>query len=386
MRIALRSSGGRGEYELTGTQDNIGVAQVYDKQFVLEVTPGNKITTQVRLLHLDGKPRMRLLNENKRGDHIYKVLAAICLLPKPIREIGKTGYGKLQIVEGKYSVSDIDFDIVALTEDKITIRPNTMYLANGEDSQPLDIVERMHLVLSAWNTAKKESVTKYTVLLEQHYQAYVTGSIHDLIKIADQIRHITDSDEDPLRQILRTLGISNSETYAMGLSIASVEIPLDDNPLTINESKQEIIRKWRRVAYRGAAGKMFKKQVGEAYNNTCLFTGYFLPVTTMTNSPGVDAAHILPWAEHGLNHVVNGICLSKLCHWAFDQGILKLHFDRQTNDYILSIPEEFKRLHKQQMDLSPFEKLQGKIPKERLPSNERLWPDINLLDQFNALL
>ena len=50
--------------------------------------------------------------------------------------------------------------------------------------------------------------------------------------------------------------------------------------------------------------------------------GLHLPRTSVNASAGVDAAHILPWADYDLDHVCNGICLCKHHHWAFDEGLL----------------------------------------------------------------
>ena len=55
------------------------------------------------------------------------------------------------------------------------------------------------------------------------------------------------------------------------------------------------------MALRGASGTKFSADVRKAYNDTCLFTGMKLPKIPATASSGVDAAHILPWAEYDLN-------------------------------------------------------------------------------------
>lgn len=386
MRIALRTSGGRGEYEVAGSHAGVTNTNLYNKQFIVEVTPGAEIKTDIFLRHIDGKSRMRLSEEEKgkRDRHIYTLMAAVCLLPKPIRELGGTGYGKLQVIDGKYSISDIEFDLVNTTDKQAVIRPTILRLANGDNSETLDVVQRMQLVFMSWNAVLNETqATKYSYLLKKHYEAYTAGSFQSLVDLADKIRKVTDSDEDPLRQILGEYNLRSAETYDMGI-LTDLVIPFtDDNLLTIAESKQEVVRKWRQVAYRGAAGETFKREVNKAYKNTCLFTGYFLPRTPLTNSPGVDAAHILPWAKHGLNSIQNGLCLNKLCHWAFDQGILRLDFDMKTKDYLISIPKEIRVLEAARIDLTPFRAIEGVIPKQRLPDNQNLWPDPELIAQFN---
>lgn len=96
MRIALRTSGGRGEYEVAGSHESIRVHDVFDRQIVLELLPGFRFPTNNYVRHTQGKPRIRLLDPY--GDsHVYLILAAILLLPKPKREIGATPEASLNI-------------------------------------------------------------------------------------------------------------------------------------------------------------------------------------------------------------------------------------------------------------------------------------------------
>jgi putative restriction endonuclease len=36
----------------------------------------------------------------------------------------------------------------------------------------------------------------------------------------------------------------------------------------------------------------------------------------------VDAAHIVPWSRSKNDDIRNGMALCKLCHWAFDEGMM----------------------------------------------------------------
>ena len=161
------------------------------------------------------------------------------------------------------------------------------------------------------------------------------------------------------------------------------EVPEDDNRSS-DEIKSEIVKKWRLLAVRGADGEKFRRLVHEAYNSKCIFTGLYLPSTTLNSLPGVDAAHILPWSIHNINKVQNGICLNKLCHWAFDSGILRMEFDLKSNQYIVNVPKNFIDLHnKNKIDLSYFLNIQGVIPIENLPTNQNLWPNPEFINRFN---
>src|SRR5262249_2533636 len=135
---------------------------------------------------------------------------------------------------------------------------------------------------------------------------------------------------------------------------------------------------------RGQAGKRFSRAVKRAYDFRCIFSGDRLPKTSATLSAGVEAAHILPWARHQLNVVTNGLCLSKICHWAFDSGVLRLDYAERNNQYIISVPQSLRTIALQErLDLQYFLNLTGPIPRERLPQNPQHWPSPQLLKQLN---
>ena len=94
MRIALRTSGGRGEYEIAGTHGNIGLSDVLDSMIILQLFPGQNIETNNFVRRLQGKTRIRLIDPRK-DKHLYLILSDILLMPKPKRELGITQVGKL---------------------------------------------------------------------------------------------------------------------------------------------------------------------------------------------------------------------------------------------------------------------------------------------------
>ncbi len=106
-----------------------------------------------------------------------------------------------------------------------------------------------------------------------------------------------------------------------------------------------------------------------------------------TLSAGVDAAHILPWAAFGINSVSNGVCLSKLCHWAFDAGILRFEYDSALEQYIVKIPSHVvAEAERSNFDLAYFRALEGPVDATNLPKDRKCWPDPELLKQLNAIL
>lgn len=45
-------------------------------------------------------------------------------------------------------------------------------------------------------------------------------------------------------------------------------------------------------------------------------------ILTVEGHTAVDAAHIVPWSQSRDDRPANGIALCRLCHWAFDEGLL----------------------------------------------------------------
>jgi len=69
----------------------------------------------------------------------------------------------------------------------------------------------------------------------------------------------------------------------------------------------------------------FRRVVIKAYDYTCAMSG--LRVITPEGRSAVVAAHIVPWSESQNDDPRNGLALSPLCHWAFDQGLLAVKTD-----------------------------------------------------------
>lgn len=104
----------------------------------------------------------------------------------------------------------------------------------------------------------------------------------------------------------------------------------------------------------------FRRQVCEAYEDTCAVTG--LRIINGGGRSEVQAAHIWPVGEGGPDVVQNGLALSGTVHWLFDRHLISL-----TDDYRLlvshnKVPAELRVLFEKQMD------------RIHLPRDERLWP------------
>lgn len=384
VRIALRTSGGRGEYEIAGSHGNLSVANVLDRQIRLQIFPNKALDTNNWIRRLQGKTRIRLGNP-ATDKHIYLLIAAILLMPKPKREISKNPEGQLQLTENNFSITSIQFDVVKCDALSILIQPTDLILANSNfDQARIDIVERLRIILDIWHNASLQN-DSLSIEIIAHRNAVLSGDIQKIYYYATQIRNSFDID-DPLREILRKYSLIDEYTYWLGIHRNDVESSIVEEDLSdLKEAAKNRIKQWRVQASRGSKGAKFSKEVKAAYRNRCLFTGYYLPKSSFCNTSGVDAAHILPWAEYDINSVSNGLCLNKLCHWAFDTGILSLNFLKTKDVYDLSISSEAMQAEKNGLlSLEGFKQFIGKIPDSRLPSNKKFWPAPQFLEEYNS--
>lgn len=390
MRIALRTSGGRGEYEVAGSHEAIRVHDVFDREIVLELLPGLRFPTNNFVRHTQGKPRVRLLDQHS-DSHVYLILAAILLLPKPKREIGATPGGKLQVYKDNFSVMSIPFDVVELSTTEIVVSPTQMLLSNSTfDSVRLDVIERLRIVMACWEVASKQSSALGRALV-QHRNAFNGHDIKAVIGAAESIRLANIEPDDPLRHITKDFKLPNlDELMWLGVYATETEEAMalgEENLEELKEAARNRIKVWQQVALRGAAGAKFSVEVRQAYNHTCLFTGMRLPKTPATGSSGVDAAHILPWAEYDLNTVSNGLCLSKLCHWAFDAGILQLSYDAPASSYEITLSAAALAAESAGLlKLNGLKDIQGVVSSSLLPKDSSNWPNPSFLKVYNEAL
>ena len=64
----------------------------------------------------------------------------------------------------------------------------------------------------------------------------------------------------------------------------------------------------------------FRRIVVATYDHRCALCG--VRIVTPEGHTVVDAAHIIPWSRSRNDDIRNGMALCKLCHWAFDEGMM----------------------------------------------------------------
>jgi hypothetical protein len=268
------------------------------------------------------------------------------MLPKPRRERHET-HGTNLLRWEQFVVQTVRIDVV-LRADSVLLCPLTVRIENADGAR-LDIsfAERMARVVRVWTAAAiptgplSEAVRAHATAFTSpnSTQAQLIGSFAALHTALNK----PEGDMLPLLESHYGLGAAT----APPIGDISAEVGDEDFAEEVHidpaEARIERVRQRRLAAVRGGSASAFRRKVREAYNSRCMFSGQRLPRTEATSTPGVDAAHILPWSRFDLDATKNGICLNKQCHWAFDEGLFRLSFDESQNAYVVCRVEFVRR-------------------------------------------
>lgn len=117
---------------------------------------------------------------------------------------------------------------------------------------------------------------------------------------------------------------------------------------------------------------VFSKTIKKYYDNTCAVCGKkrFTP----TGYPEVEAAHIYPKSKDGSDDPRNGICLCKLHHWAFDNGLFAIN-----DNYRILVPDNLSN------DENYEEIYKFKNKSIKLPNNPKINPHILYLKEHRKI-
>lgn len=66
----------------------------------------------------------------------------------------------------------------------------------------------------------------------------------------------------------------------------------------------------------------FRKAIVRLYEHRCALCG--IRMVTPEGHTIVEAAHIVPWSQTRDDRPANGLCLCRLCHWSFDEGLMSV--------------------------------------------------------------
>ncbi|MBI1333803.1 MAG: hypothetical protein GC165_13095 [Armatimonadetes bacterium] len=307
------------------------------------------------------------------------------MLPTPIRDEARLEGGQPVLRSDGYLLHHIELEEVEVLrpvtlEDGVVKSPglfraraNTIIYGNQAfQAETLAIGQRVKEIELLWH-ARNSFPSDLSNLLAMHESAVKSGSA-----VPKALTQIVESIQKTFAAFSADMGVVYSEredVVPAMLRALREEVDEKDKPLSLEQIppdqldiRRREIEKWQTWARRrGPQSTKFKREVREAYDWTCLVCGNRFPPTDISRNPGVDAAHILPWSDFDLDHVSNGLCLCKLHHWAFDEGILRIvHREGQ---YLVELaPGAEERILQPQFSLESLRAVTGVIPSYRLPN------------------
>ena len=113
MRISRRSSGGRGEYEISESAHGVTPTDLLNRRLILDFGGGIVVDTNSALRHRSGKFRVRLLAPTEM--HPHRQVVAALMMPRTIREDKHWGRGAPVMRTGQYSIDHIPIERAHVT-------------------------------------------------------------------------------------------------------------------------------------------------------------------------------------------------------------------------------------------------------------------------------
>jgi hypothetical protein len=375
---------GRGEYELAEQFNGIDAAQSVGHDLILRIGPVN-LSTGIWVTHQQGKYRLRL-RQPRSGIQIGRQVAAMLLMPRPVREQAALPQGSPRLVTASYIVDDIELADAVLTANELHARAVDI---DFKGTGRLDVSKRWAELETI--AANREALpADLSSLLAQHEAATKEGVV------GAAVESLTADIQQSLARSSAGLGIGYEETEdpvpslleALGGPVVPVAEPkpaepLATEPLEVRRREVKRARAWYRR--RPGASTKFSRDVRAAYDHRCVICGERFQPTLRTKS-GVDADHIMPWAGFDEDTVRNGLCLCKSHHWMVDEGLLAIEYTAATGDYKVVAAVWVDELAASGFSVAAIRAYVGTIPASRLPANAANRPHPELLERAATLI
>lgn len=386
MRISRRTSGGRGEYEISGALLDKRASDLEGYLLSLEFPNDLLIHARIRVVKQGGKLRLRMDGADMQ---IQKQVAVAFMMPDSVRDENVLGAGEPVLQEKAYAVEHIDIDsLILVPPDSAVLKVSRITCVNqSHRGEEIDLRPRAAQLQTAWSR-REEFTDDIASLLEEHESLVRSGYIpSSVLPLVLKIQKTVSERSADIGIIYSARGdVLDKLVEALDYQIPQPLLTVENVDPEDIELKKRTAKEWKRWANaRGPASARFKQEVRRAYKATCVVCGARFPPTSY-NSAGVDAAHILPWSEYDLDEIFNGLCLCKTHHWAFDEAVIRIR--HANGKYISEIPEDAEEAIRTLAPLFSLDVLRrdlGVIPAERLPSERRLWPRPELLDIVSEL-
>lgn len=385
MRISRRTSGGRGEYEISESAPNgLTPRDLFQRRIFLVFNVGWVIDTGVQLTNQGGKRRLRRLDATVQ---LQRQVAAALMMPRSVRADAPLGRGMPILQANRYAIEHVEVseaELVGSNAARLTVG-EVILLNVSHQAEQLRLTERIANLDQVWS--HRDQLPEYlSTLIDRHRALTRSGRPvpEEAERVVEAIQRVVTENAADLGILYRSEGQD-----ALPDLLDSLSEPPPAPPITVAEVdpdetqiRRRTVKEWKRwAASRGAASARFRQAVRLAWNSTCAVCGLHLPSTSHNTSAGVDAAHILPWANYDLDHVCNGICLCKHHHWAFDEGLIQIRAENGV--YYVEVPPEMTEAilaENCSFGIASLSDFAGPIPEARLPKRKADRPKQQYLD------
>lgn len=150
MRVCRRTSGGRGEYEISEPASNgLTPRDLFSRRIYIEFAPGWTIDTSVRLMLQGGKRRLRMMNAQMQ---LHRQIATGLLMSRSVRADSPLGRGAPILQSDRYAIEYIAVaDVALLGDDGAMLRIGDLTLRNlSYHAEQLNVAERITKLQHLW--------------------------------------------------------------------------------------------------------------------------------------------------------------------------------------------------------------------------------------------
>ena len=377
MHIGFRTSGGgRGEYELVGHHGSLGAADLVGWDLKWELPGIGECETGIWIdPGGSGKPRLRSKILHDRPQ-VGRQIAAVLLLPRPVRERSSLGQGQPILGDRSYFLARIGFKSSSIFDEHhktIVVKPAYVVVENETDSDIIYFDSRWERVRRIHDSYMiQDSYRDILSILQEHQDCLEVRNItRTSVSASEKLTRYFEEEGDAVPIVENMFGISLEDPSILNLE----ELEDDDIEMRVISTSR-----MRKVRGRPSSSRNFSSDVRKAWRYTCAFCGLKLPGRKGSIDSGVDAAHILPWAEYDLDNIRNGISLCKIHHWAFDQAVLILRCEGQ--QYFVEPSPRMEAF--EDSTQNRLRAVVGPIPEERLPINAGNRPSPQYIEKLNT--
>ncbi len=387
MRITRRTGGGRGDYEISEHAGNLSPHDLVNHIVRLHFRDDIVLNTGTILRYRNGKFRLRAEDSPL---HIPRQVAAALLMPHPVRANAALRSGLPILRRNAYAIQHITFSPnVTLGGGMADAFIDRIIVKNTDhDDEEIIVTQRLQDLSLVW-ARRAEFPDMIQALLEEHEAIVRSGG--PLPERTEQIVRHLELNISALSPDLEVDYLLGSDV--LGALLESLREGERNPPLPVEqidtedvELRRRNVRRWRRWANtRGAQSARFRQSVRAAYHAKCVVCGSSFPSTSQNSMPGVEAAHILPWAQYDLDNIQNGLCLCKTHHWAFDEGLIQIEYSE--GYYNIVVPTTIItqiQAEAPAFDVEALMRYAGPIPDERLPDNYMERPRPEFLERLRV--